>query len=239
MPRIYAIADLHMSFSVPNKAMDVFGEQWANHTNRLQSAWKEIVSEDDLVLVPGDISWAMYLSEAAADLAFLGELPGKKLLLRGNHDFWWSSVTQVRRMLPEGIYALQNDTFRFHNVEIAGTRGWTVPESSGFKESDDRKLFEREKLRLQLSLNHLQPDTEHIVMFHYPPFSETGKPSDFVSLLKPYSVKAVVYGHLHGKKAHASAFTGLYDETYYHFAAADALDFCPKPIWDTETGMLL
>ena len=237
MPRIYAIADLHMSFSVPNKAMDVFGEQWANHTNRLQSAWKEIVSEDDLVLVPGDISWAMYLSDAAADLAFLGELPGKKLLLRGNHDFWWSSVTQVRRMLPAGVYALQNDTFRFHDVEIAGTRGWTVPESSGFKESDDRKLFEREKQRLLLSLNRLSPDTIHLVMFHYPPFSEAGNPSEFVSLLKPYSIKAAVYGHLHGKKAHSSAFTGLYDDTYYYFTAADALNFCPKPIWDTEKGL--
>ena len=236
MPKIYAIADLHMSFSVPNKAMDVFGEQWANYTNRLQSAWKELVGEDDLVLVPGDISWAMYLSDAAADLAFLGSLPGKKLLLRGNHDFWWSSVTQVRRSLPEGVYALQNDTFRFHGVEIAGTRGWVVPESAGFKESEDRKLFEREKQRLLLSLNRLDPDTVHLVMFHYPPFSETGKPSEFVSLLKPYDVKAAVYGHLHGKKAYASAFTGPYEGTYYHFAAADALDFRPKPIWDIENG---
>lgn len=239
MPRIYAIADLHMSFSVPDKAMDVFGEQWANHTKRLQNAWKELVSEDDLVLIPGDISWAMYLSDAAVDLAFLGQLPGKKLLLRGNHDFWWSSVTQVRRALPEGVYALQNDTFRFHNVEIAGTRGWVVPESAGFKESDDRKLFDREKQRLLLSLNRLNPDTVHLVMFHYPPFSETGKPSEFVSMLKPYGIRAVVYGHLHGKKAHASAFSGQYDGVYYYFAAADALEFRPRPIWDTETGPVL
>lgn len=230
MPTIYAIADLHLSHAVPNKAMDVFGARWENHAERLAAAWKDIVKEDDLVLIPGDISWAMYLSEAAADLAFLDALPGKKLLLRGNHDFWWSSVTKVRQALPPSLFALQNDVFRFHNVEIAGTRGWTVPESAGFSESADRKLFEREKIRLSLSLSRLSPDTTHLVMLHYPPFGENGAPSEFVSLLRPYNVKTVVYGHLHGKNAHAGAFTGMYEGTTYRLVASDALRFVPMEI---------
>ncbi|MBR0081253.1 MAG: metallophosphoesterase [Clostridia bacterium] len=230
MPKVYAIADLHMSHSVPDKAMDVFGAHWANHTERLAAAWNDTVREDDLVLIPGDISWAMYLRDAEADLAFLGELPGTKLLLRGNHDFWWSSVTQVRNALPKSVFALQNDVFRFRNLEIAGTRGWTIPESTGFKESEDRKLYERELIRLGLSLNGLTEDAVHIVMLHFPPFSEAGTPSAFVQLLEPYRVAAVVYGHLHGGKAHASAFTGDYHGTAYHLVAADALHFVPKEI---------
>lgn len=234
MPGIYAIADLHMSRSVPDKAMDVFGAHWANHTDRLAAAWRDTVREDDLVLVPGDISWAMYLDDAKADLAFLGELPGTKLLLRGNHDFWWSSVTQVRRALPPGVFALQNDVFRFRGVEIGGTRGWTLPGSAGFKESEDRKLYERELIRLGLSLRGFTEDAVHIVMLHYPPFSEAGQPSAFVSLLEPYRVAAVVYGHLHGQKAHAAAFTGDYNGTAYHLVAADALRFCPKKILEVD-----
>ncbi|MDO4851813.1 MAG: metallophosphoesterase [Clostridia bacterium] len=232
MPKIYAIADLHLSHAVPDKAMDVFGAHWANHTERLKAAWENTVKENDLVLIPGDISWAMYLSDAEADLAFLGGLPGKKLLLRGNHDFWWSSITKVRSALPDGVFALQNDTFRFGTIEIAGTRGWTIPECAGFKESADRKLYEREKQRLNLSLLQLSPDTTHLVMFHYPPFAENGTPSEFISMLAPYAVKAVVYGHLHGAKAHASAFTGTFNGTPYHLVAADALQFTPKLIWE-------
>ena len=230
MPKIYAIGDLHLSHAVPDKAMDIFGAHWANHSERLQNAWSDRVHEDDLVLIPGDISWAMYLSEAAADLAFLGDLPGTKLLLRGNHDFWWSSVTKVRQALPKSVFALQNDTFRFGPVEIAGTRGWTVPESAGFKESDDRKLFEREKLRLKLSLDRLSPDTLHLVMLHYPPFGENGAPSEFIPLLESYNIHTVVYAHLHGAKAHAAAFTGTYHGTAYHLVASDALHFVPKEI---------
>lgn len=230
MPRIYAIADLHLSHSVPDKAMDVFGAHWANHAERLAASWRDTVREEDLVLIPGDISWAMYLEDALADLAFLGDLPGQKLLLRGNHDFWWSGVTKVRSALPPGMYALQNDTFRFHSVEIAGTRGWTIPQSAGFRESEDRRLFERERQRLNLSLNRLSPDTVHLVMLHYPPFSETGKPSEFIEQLAPYNVRTVVYGHLHGAKAHAAAFTGMYNGTEYRFVAADALRFVPALI---------
>jgi Predicted phosphohydrolase len=231
MPRIYAIADLHLSHSVPDKAMDVFGSLWTDHVSRLREAWKRTVTDEDLVLLPGDISWAMALPDAEEDFFFLGNLPGKKLLLRGNHDFWWSSITRVRSVLPENTFALQNDSFLFHNVEIAGTRGWIIPESTGFKETEDRKIFEREKQRLNLSLKSLSPDTVHIAMFHFPPFSEKGSPSDLVTLMAPYDIKVCVYGHLHGTKAHAMAFQGLYGNTVYSLVSADALQFVPKCIW--------
>ena len=147
MPHVYAIGDLHLSLSVPNKAMDVFGIHWKDHAGRIREAWQDVVKEDDLVLIPGDISWAMYLSDAVADLAFLGSLKGTKLILRGNHDYWWQSVTKVRAALPDGMFALQNDVFRFGELFICGTRGWTAPESARFKESTDRKLSNSVPLR--------------------------------------------------------------------------------------------
>ena len=159
--------------------MDVFGPHWKDHAARIFEAWQDTVGEDDLVLIPGDISWAMYLSDAVADLAFIGGMKGKKLLMRGNHDYWWQSVTKVRSALPEGMYALQNDVFRFGDLFVCGTRGWTIPESTRFKESADRKLYERELIRLDLSIGQLPKDAPAIGMLHYPPFSETGEKSAF------------------------------------------------------------
>ena len=198
MPRVYAIGDLHLSLSVPNKAMDVFGAHWKDHTERIKEAWQDTVSEEDLVLIPGDISWAMYLNDAIADLAFIGGLKGTKLILRGNHDYWWQSVTKVRAALPEKMFALQNDVFRFGDICVCGTRGWTVPESAHFKESADRKLYERELIRLDLSLKALPKDVYAIGMLHFPPFSETGEKSGFSERFKEAGVHDVVYGHLHG-----------------------------------------
>ena len=208
MPHVYAIGDLHLSLSVPNKAMDVFGAHWKDHAGRIKEAWQDTVREEDLVLIPGDVSWAMYLSDAIADLAFIGSLKGAKLLLRGNHDYWWQSVTKVRAALPEGMYALQNDVFRFGDLCICGTRGWTIPESSHFKESADRKLFERELIRLDLSLN---------------------APSEFAKKFAAAGVTDVVYGHLHGA-SHRYLFNGDHDGVTYHAVPADYLNFIPKKI---------
>jgi predicted phosphohydrolase len=229
MPHVYAIGDLHLSLSVPNKAMDVFGARWQNHADRLKEAWQDTVRPEDLVLVPGDISWAMYLNDAIADLAFLGALNGTKLLLRGNHDYWWQSVTKVRTVLPEGTYALQNDVFRFGDLFVAGTRGWTVPESSHFKESEDRKLYERELLRLELSLSRVPEGAPCIGMMHYPPFSETGEPSVFSKRFSEIGASDVVYGHLHGA-AHRTGTNGEVNGVRYHLVSADYLAFVPKMI---------
>ena len=229
MPHIYAIGDLHLSLSVPDKAMDVFGAQWRDHTQRIKEAWQDTVKPDDLVLIPGDISWAMYLSDALADLAFLGSLPGKKLLLRGNHDYWWQSVTKVRAALPDGMYALQNDVFRFGDVFLAGTRGWTLPTSSHYKESADRRLYERELIRLDLSLKRLPAGAPCIGMIHYPPFSESGEPGAFADRFRDAGATDVVYGHLHGA-SHRFAFNGVRDGVRYHLVSADYLNFIPRII---------
>ena len=229
MPHVYAIGDLHLSLSVPNKAMDVFGIQWRDHRDRLKEAWQDLVAPEDLVLIPGDISWAMYQSDALADLGFLGDLNGTKLLLRGNHDYWWQSVTKVRAALPEGMYALQNDVFRFGDLYIAGTRGWTVPQSARYKESADRKLYERERIRLDLSLSKVPKGAPCIGMMHYPPFSETGEKSAFADRFSEAGVTDVVYGHLHGA-SHRFAFIGESGGVRYHLVSADYLNFIPKPI---------
>ena len=229
MPHVYAIGDLHLSLSVPNKAMDVFGMQWRDHRDRLKEAWQDLVAPEDLVLIPGDISWAMYQSDALADLGFLGDLNGTKLLLRGNHDYWWQSVTKVRAALPEGMYALQNDVFRFGDLYIAGTRGWTVPQSARYKESADRKLYERERIRLDLSLSKVPKGAPCIGMMHYPPFSETGEKSAFADRFSEAGATDVVYGHLHGA-SHRFAFIGESGGVRYHLVSADYLNFIPKPI---------
>ena len=229
MPNIYAIGDLHLSASVPNKVMDVFGLHWKDHAARICEAWQDIVGEEDLVLIPGDISWAMYLSDAIADLNYIGRMNGKKLLLRGNHDYWWQSVTKVRAALPDGVYALQNDVFRFGDLYICGTRGWTIPASSHFKESADRKLYERELIRLDLSIGMLPKGAPSIGMLHYPPFSETGERSAFAERFETAGVTDVVYGHLHGASLRY-AFNGESNGVRYHTVSADYLDFVPKHI---------
>ena len=155
MPHVYAIGDLHLSLSVPNKAMDVFGAHWQNHADRLKEAWQDTVSPEDLVLVPGDISWAMYLADAVADLVFLGWLNGVKLLMRGNHDYWWQSVTKVRAALPDGMYAVQNDALLLNGVAFCGSRGWTNPQ--GGDTGEDARLYARELIRYGCALEGAIP----------------------------------------------------------------------------------
>ena len=156
MPRIFAIGDLNLSLSVENKAMDVFGPGWANHIQRLREGWQDTVGEGDLVLIPGDISWGLRLEEAEADLAFIHGLKGTKILLRGNHDYWWTGYSKVQSLLPPDMKAIQNNALRWGDAIVGGTRGWNTPLSADFSESKDRKIFEREKLRLDLSLRAME-----------------------------------------------------------------------------------
>ena len=224
--RIFAIGDLHLSFSC-DKPMEVFGPAWENHVERLEEAWQDTVKADDLVLIPGDISWAMHLADAAEDLAFVGRLNGTKLLLRGNHDYWWSSLTQVRRALPKNVYAIQNDARVFGDYAIGGTRLWTPlnPQTT----PEDKKIYDRELARLELSLSAMPKDAEKIVMMHFPPFDEKHSDSPVTALLERYGVRHAVYAHLHGK-AHKLAFSGERSGVNYIFAAADYLQFCPVPV---------
>lgn len=230
--RVFAIADPHLSRADP-KPMTVFGEGWVGHPERFFSGWREVVRPGDLVLVPGDVSWAMTLAGALPDLSDLAALPGRKVLLRGNHDFWWPSLAKLRAALPEGMFALQNDALRFGSVVVAGTRGWVVP-GSGEWSAEDEKIYVRELGRLQLSLAAARglrrPGDHLIVMLHYPPTNLRLEPSGFTELLGRAEADAVVFGHLHGERRAVQSI----GETPAHLVAADALSFVPKLILEVS-----
>lgn len=219
---VWAISDLHLP--ARQKPMDIFGPQWQNHFERIRADWLERVSPEDVVLLPGDLSWAMRLEEALEDLSRIGELPGRKLLLRGNHDYWWSSIGRVRRALPEGCYALQNDSLKMDGMLFAGSRGWQIPaEPEG--DSDDARIYRRERQRLEMSLSHARAqsaDAPLIVMMHYPP--RTDAMEGFSDILKRFGARNVVYGHLHGAGLYG-AIRGEVDGVRYHQVSCDGLDF--------------
>ena len=217
--KVFAIGDTHLS-SVVEKPMDIFGDGWDNHFDRIVADWNKKVSDEDLVLIPGDISWAMTLDEAKPDLDLIGKLKGKKIITRGNHDYWWKSITAVRSLLSENMFALQNDAIRFDGVTICGTRGWAVPEvEGGFKDKDDEKIFNRELIRLELGLENLEKISvegdKRIVMIHYPPFNAKMLPSPFTRLCEKYHIDYVVYGHLHGKHCRVKHELVQNDVKYY------------------------
>ncbi|MDD6044971.1 MAG: metallophosphoesterase [Clostridia bacterium] len=224
--KLFAIGDLHLSHA-SDKPMDVFGPAWDNHASRIGEAWRKTVADEDVVLIPGDISWAMQLGEAKADLDFIAALPGKKILLRGNHDYWWTSLSKVRAMLPEGMYALQNDAVDIGGAIIAGSRGWICPGSAGFDEDTDQKIYDREVIRLGMSLERAGEGERIIAMLHYPPFNEKRNSSAFTHLFERYNVERVIYGHLHGKSCR-SAFEGTREGIEYTLCSADHIGFAPK-----------
>ena len=218
---VYAISDLHLP--ARTKPMDVFGEHWKDHFRKIQSDWLDRVRPEDTVLLPGDLSWAMHLEEALEDLACIGRLPGTKLLLRGNHDYWWSSIGRVRRALPEGMYALQNDSMLLGGRLYAGTRGWILPGEDASPE--DIRVYNRERLRLEMSLKHARgrdADAPITVMLHYPPLTE--EHPGFSDILEAFGVKDCVYGHLHGASIYG-AVRGRRDGVRYHQVSCDGLDF--------------
>ena len=218
---VFAIADLHLP--ARQKPMDVFGEHWKDHFQRIREDWLEKVAPDDLVLLPGDISWAMRLEEAVEDLNSIAGLPGTKLLLRGNHDYWWSSIGRVRRALGEGMFALQNDSVLIGGRLYAGSRGWTLP---GPECSDeDRRIYARERLRLEMSLQDARrrdAQAPITVMMHYPPL--TDDEPGFSDILERYGISDCVYGHLHGAAIYG-AVRGLRGSVRYHQVSCDGLGF--------------
>ena len=197
--KVFAISDLHLSIN-SNKPMNIFGPVWENYLEEIENSWSSLVTENDLVLISGDISWAMKLNDAKADLNYLSKFSGKKVIIKGNHDYWWSSISGVRSLLPENLYALQNDALRFGNYVVCGSRGWTVPEIT-HKTEDDEKIYKRELIRMELSLKsalELKQDGDTlIVMMHYPPFNSKLEENDFTKLFEQFGVDIVVYGHLH------------------------------------------
>lgn len=229
--RIFAIGDMHLGQGV-NKAMDVFGKNWDAHADHIACNWRNVVTNDDLILIPGDISWAMTLAEAQPDLAFIDALPGKKVMIRGNHDYWWNGISKVRNALPESILAIQNDAISFANhVTICGTRGWVLPSHPKYNHVEDESIYLREIGRLKLSLEAAKKiSTEKlIVMMHYPPLSVEGVSTPFTELLELYKVDLCIYGHLHGG-AIRYGFNGEKNDVRYLLTSCDALAFQPIEI---------
>lgn len=185
--------------------MDIFGGPWENYLDEIKQDWNERVSGDDIVLMSGDMSWALKLEEATKDLDYLNSLNGKKIIIRGNHDYWWKSISALRKELPNSIYPLQNDAIKIGEFIIAGTRGWVVPEQNKTLDEQDEKIYKRELIRLELSLecaNRLRTNNEKLIcMIHYPPFNSSLKESDFTKLMERFNVNVVVYGHLHGRQS--------------------------------------
>lgn len=206
--------------------MDIFGNGWEGHAEKIRANWISQVTDDDVVLLPGDLSWGMTLDEAKADLEWLSELPGTQILLRGNHDYWWNGIGRVRSSLSSKQTAIQNDAVAVSGYGVCGTRGWLLPSHPQFTDSDE-VVYHREVQRLQLSLEAAAKlQLPIIVMFHYPPLSPAQLETDFTHLLENYEVRQCVYGHLHGA-AHRFAVEGIHRGVDYRLVSADYVNFFP------------
>ncbi len=199
--KVYAISDLHLS-GMSNKPMNVFGAGWEGHFEKIKADWLSRVTPEDIVLIGGDTSWGMYLEEGLYDVRSLAPLPGHKVFIRGNHDFWWSAISRVRAGAPDESFTfLQNDCVRIGNYIIAGSRGWTCPGSSDFTEHD-RTLYLREGERFRLcfrEVNKIRCEGDTLIaLIHYPPFSVRQEDTVFTALFEENKVEKVVFGHLHG-----------------------------------------
>lgn len=224
--KLFAIADLHLPGGQV-KPMDVFGPHWERHFERISEDWRRRVGEEDAVLIPGDISWAMQLRDARPDLQAIGALPGQKVLVKGNHDFWWASITQVREALPEGMTALQHSACDLGEAVVCGTRGWLIPTQDTPLGAEDEKIYRRETQRLTLALQQAREmagERPVIVMMHYPPLYDLERESDFTALMEQWGVHTCVYGHLHGAGIRAG-FSGWHRGVRYLLTSCDSLDF--------------
>lgn len=227
---IYVIADLHLSFT-QNKPMNIFGDNWTNHEEKIKQNWLEKVKPDDTVILPGDFSWATYLEDTKLDFEYLNNLPGKKILLKGNHDYWWTTLTSMRKFISdnnfENIDFLYNNSYLVEDKIIVGTRGWALQDTE-----ESRKMINRENERLKLSLKNaienFGEDKEIIVFMHYPPLSSKNLLNnlhlEFYKTMKQYDVKRCYYGHLHGN-SHMDAIEGEIGGIDFNLVSADYLDF--------------
>lgn len=222
---IYAISDLHLSFNT-NKPMNVFG--WEKYENIIKEDWKKKVTDNDLVLLPGDFSWEMKLENTYKDFKFISDLPGKKLLLKGNHDYWWTTLQSMRKFLEQNdllnIDFIYNNSYEFEEKIIAGTRGWNLITDT----IEDEKIKTREVIRLENSIKDgitkYGLDKEIIVCMHYPPITKENEKNEFTNILEKYNVKKCIYGHLHGK-SQENAIEGIYNGIEYKMVSCDYRNF--------------
>lgn len=227
---IYTIGDLHLSFN-ENKPMSIFGENWEGYEEKVKENWTKLVKEEDMVVLPGDFSWSMYLKDTYKDFEYLNNLPGKKLLLKGNHDYWWSTVNSMRNYIKENHFKnidfIYNNAYEFENTIIVGTRGWAFGE-----DAESKRMIQREMARLELSIKNgienYGENKEIIAFLHYPPIInqniQNNEMNEFIRILKKYDIKKCYYGHLHGtaiKEAVEEEYFGI----VFKLVSADAIQF--------------
>ena len=233
---IYVIADLHLDIKSNEKSMEVFGTRWQNYTNRICENWKKLVDPNDTVIIPGDISWALTTQDALYDLLWIDRLPGKKIIMKGNHDFWWSTVSKMKKFFCENcissIDILNNNAFEVENYIIAGSRGWFVDKSVQSTELnvDYDKIVNREVIRLNMSLDYAQSlksinNKEIIAFFHFPPVWSDYCCQPIIETLKEHNIKRCYFGHIHGCYNQNGCFD--YDGIKFNMISADYLDFIP------------
>ena len=222
---LYTIGDTHLSLS-RDKPMDIFGEKWKDHAEKLKSGFSA-VGQDDLTVICGDLSWGMGIEETKEDFLFIDALPGRKIILKGNHDYWWSTATKTRKFFEQNgistIDILYNNCFDYGDYAICGTRGWFYEEEKG--NEHDAKIMHREIMRLETSLT-AAGDRKKLVFLHYPPVFQSYRCEEILQLLKKHEVRLCCYGHIHGKGCNF-AFNGWMDGTEFRLVSADFVDFTP------------
>ncbi len=235
---LFVISDLHLDVLTNQKSMEVFGEKWKNYTQRLKNNWSAVVEENDTVIIPGDISWALTLEESIHDLKWINALPGRKILMKGNHDFWWSTSKKMKSFFAQNeldtLEILYNGAIEVENYILAGSRGWFVDKSTqpqGVVNVDYDKVINREKIRLGMSLDEAKKlqdisGKEILAFFHFPPVWSDFVCEELVSLLKEYNISRVYFGHIHGSYNVSSVFE--YDGIQFKMISADFIDFLPQ-----------
>lgn len=225
---IYAIGDLHLSLGEGiDKPMDIYGNQWVRHVERLKNNWIHKVDSEDTVILAGDISWALKFDEAKADLDWLHRLPGKKIIIKGNHDLWWTGIQKMNAIYDDIIF-LHNVSHMVDDLAICGSRGWICPGSDGFTEADS-KIYQRELLRVGRSLEDAKAKgaKEIIGVLHFPPTNDKIQPSGFTELFAAAGAKTVVYGHLHGSDTYHKGLQGNFNGVDYKLVSLDYLNCDP------------
>ena len=235
---LFVISDLHLDVLTNEKSMEIFGDKWKDYTQKIYKNWTRIITDDDVVVIPGDISWALNLENSVYDLKWIDALPGKKIIMKGNHDFWWSTLTKMKRFFEENnistIDILHNNSIETENYILAGSRGWFVDKSVQPAKSliaDYEKILNREKIHLRMSLEEakkmqLSSDKEILVFFHFPPIWNGFECIEIIDILKEYQIEHVFFGHIHGSYNVSSSFE--YDGIKFKMVSADFVDFIPQ-----------
>jgi predicted phosphohydrolase len=238
MRKLFAIGDLHLSFT-SEKPMGIFGKNWDDHEKKILERWRAVVGPDDVVFLLGDHSWGLKMEEAKADLTWIHALPGTKVMLKGNHDLWWQSVGKLRGLYADMLF-IQNDSVRFGDTALCGTRGWLTPQEPTFKENGgDRKVYSRELIRLRLSLESARASGADTIIcgLHFPPSARPHLRSEFMDLIEEFGVKKVCYGHLHGHEAFRKGLQGALNGVDYALVSADHTDFHPHFVAEMDAAL--